>query len=71
MFAAPSAAGVLSTPWKGTTPATSAPDRASSRATKPPKQYPMTAIRPGSTSGFASNWSSPAVALARTSAGSP
>ena len=70
ILAASCGASVLSRPWKDTTPATSAPVLASSSAQKPPKQYPMTAIRSGSTSGWARSCSRPAWARARTSAGS-
>ena len=56
-FTCPGCAGILvaSTPWKLTTAFRSAPSRASSSTTDPPKQNPIAASLPASTCGSAAS----------------
>ena len=68
----PGCAGVFvaSAPWNVTTAARSAPARAMSSTTAPPKQSPIAAIRRGSTWGSRFSCSSAALNRAASTAGS-
>ena len=70
MLRASSGCTVESPEWKPTTALRSAPPRASSNESVPPKQKPMAARRSGSVRGSARRMSRPAVPTAKARAGS-